>query len=446
VLGIDIIDYLCENRMTMGVKSFYIVLVVTLLALCCDKKHEVVMLEDVFSIEQPKPEKAVTRVALDERQKGYVKEGNKLSFRVLQQLSKENGKSFVCSPLSLQLALAMTANGAQEETLQEMLNVLGYGQDGMAAMNAYARILIEQLPAVDLDVTLKMADALLASDRYPLKAGFQETLRKFYYAPAASMPFSDKAKVLAQVNEWARKNTGGLIDPMLDDLDPNAAALLMNALYFKAKWQGSEMDPMFDSKATAGGPFIKADGSMTKVPFMSSYRNFPYADMGDYEVAALPYASGKFFFYILLPKAKDGLAALVESLPGISWNNVISSLQTDAEVRLKMPKFDVSGDFLLNDALKALGMRRAFDEVYAQFDGMFDGSTPGFYISRVLQKAKMTVAEWGTEAAAVTVVEMAEKSSLPGKVVRFEADHPFVFVLGEQESGTILFEGVYTGE
>ena len=107
--------------------------------------------------------------------------------------------------------------------------------------------------------------------------------------------------------------------------------------------------------------------------------------------------------------------------------------------------FDVSGDFELSKVLMALGMRRAFDEVGAQFDGMFDGVTPGFYISRVLQKAKMTVAEWGTEAGAVTVVEMTEKSSLPGKVIRFTANHPFVFVIGEQESGTILFEGVYKG-
>ena len=93
----------------------------------------------------------------------------------------------------------------------------------------------------------------------------------------------------------------------------------------------------------------------------------------------------------------------------------------------------------------AMGMTKAFDEVFAEFGGMFDGSR-GLYINRVLQKAKIQVAEWGTEAAAVTVVEMAEKSSMPEHVVYFTADHPFVFVIGEQESGTILFEGTYTGE
>lgn len=427
-------------------KTWYLMLALALGVVACGKTNTPVDLDEAFAIEQPTPKTQLTRVGLDETQKGYVKEGNKLSFRFLQQLSQENRKSFVCSPLSLQLALAMTANGAQGETLQEMLDVLGYGSEGMAALNAYAKILIEQLPAVDLDVTLKMADALVATDRYPLNAGFRETLRTYYYAPAVTMSFDDPERVLAQVNEWARRNTEGLIDPMLKEMAPNAVAYLMNALYFKARWQGGEGNPMFSERATYDDTFYKADGSTTKVPFMNTSRYLPYADRGDFEMVAVPYSSGKFFMYILLPKAKDGLDALVSSLANSSWNELIASLRRDTEVRLHMPKFETAGDFELSKALKAMGMTKAFDEVFAEFDGMFDGPTRGFYIYRVLQKAKIQVAEWGTEAAAVTVVEMAEKSSMPGKVVSFTADHPFVFVIGEQESGTILFEGVYAGE
>ena len=233
---------------------------------------------------------------------------------------------------------------------------------------------------------------------------------------------------------------------MLKDMAPNAVAYLMNALYFKARWQGADRNPMFDSHITSVGDFYKADGSKTQVPFMSTGRHFPYVDKGDYEVVALPYESGKFFMYILLPKKKDGLSAMIASLPNTSWNSLISSLETGREVSLRMPKFETAGDFELSKALKAMGMTKAFDEVFAEFDGMFDGDTPGIYINRVLQKAKIQVAEWGTEAAAVTVVEMAEKSSMPEHVIYFTADHPFVFVIGEQESGTILFEGVYSGE
>ena len=421
-------------------------LALALMAGACSKTPPPVDLDEAFAIEQPAPKTELTRVALDATQKGYVQEGNKLSFRLLQQLAQENQGSFVCSPLSLQLALAMTANGAEGETLQEMLDVLGYGQEGMAALNAYAKILIEQLPAVDLDVKLKMADAILTTDKYQLNADFRETLRTYYYAPAASMSFDDPQKVLEQVNEWARRNTEGLIDPMLKEISPNAAAFLMNALYFKARWQGGEEYPMFNRDVTRDDTFYKADGSKVKVPFMSTGRYFPYADKGDFEIVALPYESGKFFLYILLPKKRDGLGAMMESLQKTSWNNLISSLHTGTQVYLSLPRFESSGDFELSKALKAMGMKKAFDDKLAEFDGMFDGPTPGFYISRVLQKAKIIVAEWGTEAAAVTVVEMAEKSSLPEKVVYFTADHPFVYAIGEQDSGIILFEGVYTGQ
>lgn len=426
-------------------KSRYLMLALAFAAVACSKNNPV-DLDEAFAIEQPAPKSELTRVALDATQKGYVQEGNKLSFRFLQQLAQENQGSFVCSPLSLQLALAMTANGAEGETLQEMLDVLGNGQEGMAALNAYAKILIEQLPAVDLDVKLKMADAILTTDKYPLNADFRETLRTNYYAPAASMSFDDPQKVLEQVNEWARRNTEGLIDPMLKEISPNAVAFLMNALYFKARWQGGEKYPMFNSDATRDDTFYKADGSKVKVPFMSTGRHFPYADKGDFEIVALPYESGKFFMYILLPKKRDGLGAMIESLQKTSWNNLISSLDARSDVYLSLPRFEASGDFELSKALKSMGMKRAFDEVEAQFDHLFDGVTPGFYISRVLQKAKIIVAEWGTEAAAVTVVEMAEKSSMPEKVINFTADHPFVFAIGEQESGIILFEGVYTGQ
>ena len=432
--------------MKYEMKKWYLIAALALTMAACAKQENTIDLDEAFLVEQPAPRGVISRVALNERQQGYVREGNKLSFKFLQQLTKENQGSFVCSPLSLQLALAMTANGAEGETLQEMLDVLGYGSEGMAALNGYARILIEQLPAVDLDVTLKMADAILATDKYSLNAGFQETLRTYYYAPAVSMSFDDPQRVIDQVNEWARRNTEGLIDPMLKDMNPNAAAYLMNALYFKARWQGGDYSPMFSERATYEDTFFCAGGVGKTVSYMNAYRNLPYAETKDYQMVAIPYESGKFFMYVLLPKEKDGLDALVESLTAASWNEMISGLTEDAEVHLRLPKFEASGDFELNKALMDMGMRRAFDDKAAQFDRMFDGPTPGFYISRVLQKAKITVAEWGTEAAAVTVVEMTEKSSLPGKVVKFVADHPFLFVIGEQESGTILFEGVYTGK
>ena len=414
-------------------------------AVACDGRLAQDPEGDPFSIEQPAPEGVVTRVGLDEAQRGYVRQGNKLSFSIFQKLYQQAGGSFIYSPLSLELALAMTANGAEGETLKEILAALGYDREGLDALNAYAHLILDQLPALDPDVTVKLADAVLVTDRYKLQSGFIKTLKDCYYAPAASMSFSNPSAVLAKLNDWVKRNTNGLIYPMLEDMDPNAVAYLMNALYFKAPWQGNKMNAMFDSRATFEDKFFRLNGTSTEVSYMPSTRTFPYADMGDYQTVAIPYASGKFNMYILLPKKNDGIGALVASLGGLDWSGLTAKLKTESQVALRLPKFDVAVDFLLNEALKGVGVRRAFDDSYAEFGAMFDDRASGFYISRVLQKARMTVAEWGTEAAATTVVEVSEKSAWFPKVIEFYADHPFVFVIADHDSGIILFEGVYAG-
>ena len=155
--------------------------------------------------------------------------------------------------------------------------------------------------------------------------------------------------------------------------------------------------------------------------------------------------------FILLPDEND-LDGLMNKLPDISWKTILGSFKHDAEVSLKLPKFDIENKFNLNDALKALGVNRAFQAGPAQFDRMFAPKEQhyDYWIGKVIQKARISVAEWGTEAAAVTIVEMEGATSAgPGeepKRINFFADHPFVYLIGEATSGTILFEGVYSGK
>ena len=129
----------------------------------CDKA---VTVPDPITISSPAPTEQITKVSLSDTQKGYVRAGNAMAFRLLKQIF--DGDNLVFSPLSLQYALAMTANGASGETLQEIIGFLGYGAEGIEALNEYSRILLEQLPAVDLDVTLKVTDALLVNEDFPL--------------------------------------------------------------------------------------------------------------------------------------------------------------------------------------------------------------------------------------------------------------------------------------
>ena len=415
---------------------------------CAKTGQQDIPVDNPIEISFPKPTEAITKVELTPSQLSYVEGNNRMALRLLQELYPDS--SFLCSPLSLQFALSMTANGASGETLREITDFLGFGKEGIDALNAFNKTLLEQLPAVDLDVELSLTDALLVNKKYPLQKNYQKTVEDNYYAAVENADLSNPETVAARINEWAKRNTNGFIDQILNpaDISPNSAAYLMNALYFKAKW-AELSSPMFMEEATRKEDFTLPDGKKTLVSMMNSSHPLSYAQMDGYRVLALPYAGHKFFMYIVLPDNND-LKALAAKLTNTSWKTIVGSLQNDAIVHLKLPKFELENRFKLSDNLKALGIRSAF-QGDASFDRMFTASSNGvrFCIDEVYQKARINVAEWGTEAAAVTVVAMNEGSPGPGieyKKVDFHADHPFFFFIGEASSGTILFEGAYTGK
>ena len=427
-------------------KKALLIPVVSLLALfSCQKQIKVT---DPITVQSPTPTEQITKVTLTETEQGYMAAGNAMAFRFLNKVYE--GNSLIVSPLSLQYALAMTANGASGETLQEIVDFLGYGEEGIDALNAYSRKLLEELPAVDLSVNLKLTDAILVNDRFPLLPAFKETVESNYYAAVESMPFTNPDYTAARINEWASRSTNGFIDKVLDpnELSADAVAYLMNALYFKAKWAGGSYEPMFRESSTYEEDFTLTDGSKKKVDMMHNVREHRYAIRDGYKVLALPYASYKYYMYILLPDGND-VKPLLEKLASTPWGEITGSLLGDADVTLKLPKFEIENKIYLKETLEALGVKKAFKGSVAQFDRMFSPK-PGFYywIEKVIQKARIKVSEWGTEAAAVTVVEMVGESAMAPepKRIDFFADHPFVYVIGEATSGAILFEGVYTGK
>ena len=401
--------------------------------------------KDTIKVMSPVPVQQITKVALNEVQKGYVEAGNSMAFRFLDRMY--DGKNVVCSPLSLQYALSMAANGASGQTLHEIVDFFGYGDEGIDALNAYNKILLEQLPAVDLDVKLKVTDALIVNNMFPLLPSFKETVENNYYAAVDNMDFSDPDQVAARLNEWARRSTDGFIDEILksEDISKDAVAFIMNALYFKAKW-ADDIEPMFDERYTAQEDFTETDGNKVKLDMMRTTSWYWYAEMDGYLVLKLPFAGKKFNMYFLLPDKND-VDALVAKLQKTSWSEITGSLKNDAEVRVRIPKFDIENKSDLTAVLQSLGINKAFQSSSAEFDNMFQ-SDGLFWISKVIQKSRISVTEWGTEAGSVTVVDMdlAAGDQPQYKIVNFHANHPFVFVIGEETSGTILFEGVFAGK
>lgn len=431
-------------------KRIFIVLAAAAALTACDG----VIVQDVkepIDITSPEPSGYLTKVTLTKEQQEYLNAGNAFAFDCLAQLYQD--QTIIFSPLSLQFALAMAVNGASGETAAEITRTLGYGTD-VTALNTYCNLLLNQLPSLDKDVTLKLTDAMLALQDFPCQKDFTKVLNEQYYAPIEYFSPVSKQETVDRINEWASRNTNGLIKPFLstDDITDDFVAAILNALYFKARWSGGESDPMFREEATAKNEEFVLDNSKgkKKVDYMRTYRNFPFAKRNGYSVVAVPYANQYYSMYLLLPvdKGKSGAADLVKKLKGERWEDITASLTMDYMVNLRMPKFEAENKFVLVEAMKALGINRAFIAGAAQFDSMFDVAGWDFYISNIIQKAKISVAEWGTEAAAVTAVIMAKDGSAgPGQVqeVEFNADHPFVYVIAERTSGAILFEGVYDG-
>ncbi len=423
-----------------------------------------IKVKDPIKVSSPQPKEQITKVSLTTQEAAMVGYGNELTFKMLPLL-REGKKSFIFSPLSIQYALGMTANGASGETLAQMLGALGFWDKNqelvssdIQAMNSLCNKLLNELPAVDLDVKLQLADAILVNDLYPLHPDFKQLVESTYYAAVENMSFNDPTYVAARINEWASRNTNGLINKMLEasDIDPSALAFLMNALYFKAPWVPRNSDPLFMKESTRDQEFFTGGCDATIVPTMHTYRNFRYADLDSFRVLEIPYASGKFAMYILLPEGEYGgdmpeampyiytFSSLLKDFPTLDWKAILSKLDYRT-VNLSLPRFETSSSYSLNEALQKLGMTQAFTSA-AQFDRMFADPAVQACIDMVIQKARISVTEWGTEAAAVTVVGMKESSAYnPEPPVDFICDHPFAYLIAEKTSGTILFAGAYCG-
>lgn len=433
----------------MTTRHLVIFALCSILMISCQniKSEKIDDTESSFDVFSPTPTEEISRVSLSEKQTEYVNTSNDMAFKLINKLY--NDDNLVCSPLSLQYAMAMTANGASGETLEEITSFLGFEANEMNELNRFYKILLEQLPAVDLDITLKAVDALLVNDKFPLLPSYKNLVEENYYAAVENMDFSNPSDVVTRLNEWAGLNTNGVINNIInpEELSDYAAAYILNALYFKAEWEGSVDNPMFIESNTESADFQLSNGTAISAEMMKSVRYYQYAEMDGYKVLVLPYAQGKYNMYVLLPDEND-INGLIEKIQQTTWSEILANLKQDAEVHVQLPKFEIENKFNLAETLISLGVEKVFQREDAELDNIFDiklAHDPKVWIEKIIQQTKISVDERGTEAASVSIEEIGATSPGPGedpKIVYFHADHPFMFVIGEETSGTILFEGV----
>lgn len=434
-------------------RRFVYFFVLGILFCSCAKESDVDIpkVDDPIEISSPIPMTPITRVTLDEQQQSFVYNGNAFAIESLKLIYGKEQHNMVFSPLSLQYVLSLLVNGATGTTAEEIMHAMGYDMVGVESINRYYNLLLNQLPALDAAVELKLADAMLVRDDLPVLDNFRKVAEKEYYSPIEYVDSYDQQKVIDRINEWAYRGTNGTIYPFVQkrDLSENFAAAVLNALYFKSPWCSLGKGPLFSKDFTGNAhPFYYDGGGKNDVDYMQTRASLRYGRLADNSVVEIPYADGKFAMYVVLPDSKggDGLNNLLASLSDLSMTQVFSDLSSGSMVNLSIPKFEVSSSYDLVYMLQALGISKAFDKFGAEFDNMF--AIPydnNVYISSVMHKSRISVTEWGTEAASVTMAEMSDVFNPGAEEVDFTADHPFVYFIAEKTSGVILFGGVFDG-
>jgi serpin B len=419
-----------------------------------------------------------TEVSPDPEARMVAQGNNRFALQLYERLRGGEGNLFF-SPYSISTALAMTYAGARGRTQEQMAQVLclpttrdvaqppgrgrpaleKQGQDGLETQGQDALATTgapqtrepmteEQLARAfgriiqDLNerggrnkYELRVANALWGQRDYEFLASFVKLVESQYGGHLERVDFVKAAeKARRTINAWVEKQTNDKIKDLISAgmLDSTTRLVLTNAIYFKGNWASQ-----FKKDRTQDEPFHLLDGGRVQTPMMNQQAKFGYAEADGLQVLEMPYVGEELSMVILLPKEAAGIAELEKSLTEENTSKWLSRIRKQ-EVIVTIPRFKMTHKFDMAGVLKAMGMTDAFSRE-ADFSGMTAGRE--LFISAVVHQAYVDVNEEGTEAAAATGVTMKLLSAGPERTPVFRADHPFLFLIRDVPSGSILFLG-----
>lgn len=352
------------------------------------------------------------------------------------RLRTRDGNIFL-SPYSISAALAMTYAGARGETATQMTQTLHFDSPAEKLHPAFFE-LKTNLDAVQKNgkVRFAVANSLWPQAGFDFRQDYLTLCDKYYgsaIVPVDFVRYTEAART--KINDWVSERTNGKIDELIKPgmLDELSRLVLVNAIYFKGDWRTK-----FSASLTQEQPFHISSRISVTARLMEQTEECGYAEFPDLQVLAMPYADSDISMVVLLPSNVDGLTNLEAQLTPKNLESWINQIGPE-KVQVFFPGFTVRSQFSLGDTLSAMGMSDAFDTT-ADFSGM-DGRKD-LYISSVIHEAYVKVDEKGTEAAAATAVVMTEMISVrPPPIPTFRADHPFLFLIRDNQTGSILFLG-----
>ena len=335
------------------------------------------------------------------------------------------------SPISASLALGMLMNGAELETLDQVRRTLAFGDRPVPQINAAYKALIPLLSTLDPSVKMAFANAAWFDTRSPPSTTYTQSLSDVFAARVSTLQLTAPGTV-GTVNDWVSAATNARIPKIVESFSADDIALLVNATYFKGNWRAQ-----FDKAKTQAAPFQVSSAVSVSVPTMMNEYGLVRLGLGvrNTVVGEIPFGGDAFVMTIVMPQL-GALEAMIDSLTPARWNTLIGSLPKAAQqLRIQLPRFRLETSRTFNAALSELGMPRPFQN--AQLNPMFQTPAGNRAVSTVLQKVFVDVNEEGAEAAAATSVGIIETSLPPSLTI----DRPFLFVIRERLTGTILFVG-----
>ena len=361
-----------------------------------------------------------------------VARDNAFTFDLLRAVRKHSTDANVfISPLSVSMALNMTLNGAVGATADEMRTALRESGYSTADINTYCQSLREALLKADPKTTIGIANAIWYRQGATVKAPFIEANRTSYDAEVQALDFTSPTAT-ATINGWCARKTNNKIKEIVKRVDPTTFMYLINAVYFKGAWT-----TRFEKKNTRSADFHRADGSTQQVQMMRLRDTFRCASSDVCDYLEMDYGNHAFSMVIMLPKDGKTTRDAMAALDGQTWAKAMESL-AEAYVIVKLPRFKAECEYPMHKhILPDMGMKLPFNPELADLSGIAD--VAGLYISKVIHKTFVQVDEEGTEAAAVTSVDVMATGESPIQV--FTVDRPFLFVIREKSTGVILFIG-----
>ena len=372
---------------------------------------------------------------MSDSQRMTVNRGNEFALNLFRTQAGMDSK--VVSPLSAAYLMGMLANGAEGNTYSEIMKTLGMEGIPVNTLNEAYKAIINTASRLDRQTSINIANCIAVNKRTELKTSYKNAVTEMYDADVENLDFAS-ANALKAINGWCSKQTNGMIPKIVDKLDANALAVLMNAIYFNGKWEHK-----FDKNNTKLEAFRGYTRDIKRVQMMHQNAKLYYTDNDMLSAVNLPYGNGAYSMTVILPKEGKSTEEVAQSLTAEAFEKLNRNME-QCETDLKLPRFSISTETQLNKPISELGAPLIFQSGKADFSKMSD--TPMF-ISAMIQKAKIEVSEEGTKAAAVTagIMTMAALPDREPRHVAFHADHPFIYIITERNTGAIFFIGQYTG-